>query len=106
MLYEVITKLDLVDSLKLSTNEIKLFRNDHGVITLEVKLLNEAGQVVKSDFSTMVSLVAGNEFLSNFKVSALQQKSEGGIVKFYITPKTSISGKNFSFSVKVKNSLV
>ncbi len=94
--------VDEVKTMKVSPDSISIFKDNRGMITIEVELLNSLNKVVESDYSTKVSLVADNDFLKNFKVSDTEKTASSGNVKFFVTPKSDISGKSFSFKVSAK----
>jgi len=92
-------KLDEVTSLKITPAEILISGNRTDPVNITVSLLNKAGQVIESNFSTEVSLYFGTSDADRFFGirPAQKVKTVSGKANFSLIPKPTKVGGKFSF---------
>ncbi|MCF7830457.1 hypothetical protein K9M41_00455 [Candidatus Gracilibacteria bacterium] len=105
------TTLDDVNSLKIEPEEVLISGTQTSPVDIIVSLVNKAGQVIESDFSTEVSLYFGTSDAAKFfRIHPAQNvKVISGKARFSLIPKTSEFGGKFSFAAEtteVKSKLI
>ncbi len=95
-----------VNQIKISPERISFSAGETLPQKIEVSLLDENNEIIKNDFSTQVQLkYTGSDFNKFFELlSEKTQTVQGGKISFFLSPKETTFGGNFSFDVIIPRS--